>query len=226
MAAAVIPEREHFLPPSVSLSAENSPWPFANAFRTRGAAEIGDLASLGVRITGKPWPELVERAMVVPIHTTADSLAGLFVAGVGPRRPWDAQYRTFFEVVARHIGSDISEAKAYEEERRRAEALAQIDRAKTVFFSNASHEFRTPLTLILGPLRDMLAQANGTVTIQSDELDLVYRNSLRLLKLVNALLDFSQTKRTVSALSTSQRICRLSRPNSRAFFGPRSRPQV
>lgn len=84
------------------------------------------------------------------------------------------------------------EATAYEQERRRAEALAEIDRAKTAFFSNVSHEFRTPLTLMLGPIEDMLSRPDGAITVERDELNVVHRSGLRLLKLVNTLLDFSR----------------------------------
>jgi len=81
-----------------------------------------------------------------------------------------------------------------EAERRRAEALAEIDRGKTQFFSNISHEFRTPLTLMLGPLEEMKRESAGAVDHLplSRQLDLVHRNGLRLLKLVNTLLDFSR----------------------------------
>ncbi len=84
----------------------------------------------------------------------------------------------------------MANAQAYIAERRRAEALAEIDRAKTTFFSNVSHELRTPLTLMLGPVTDAHVSAGQSLT--GGALELVHRNGLRLRKLVNALLDFSR----------------------------------
>src|SRR5262245_34634041 len=66
----------------------------------------------------------------------------------------------FFELVGNHVPTMVSNARAYEEERKRAEALAELDQAKTVFFSNVSHEFRTPLTFMLGPVEELLAKSN------------------------------------------------------------------
>ena len=80
--------------------------------------------------------------------------------------------------------------RAREAERERAEALAELDRAKTDFFSNVSHEFRTPLSLILGPAEDALAEAEDDE--QGERLNVVFRNALRLQKLVNNLLEFSR----------------------------------
>jgi PAS domain S-box-containing protein len=87
----------------------------------------------------------------------------------------------------------VREQSAREEERQRAETLAELDRAKTLFFSNVSHEFRTPLTLSLAPLQDALSDSTHPLDpIQRERLELVHRNSIRLLKLVNTLLDFSR----------------------------------
>jgi signal transduction histidine kinase len=108
-------------------------------------------------------------------------------------RALDDDYRTFFGLVATQIASGLADARALEEERRRAEALAVLDRAKTTFFSNVSHEFRTPLTLMISPLEELLA--GGAAALPADALatlDVSHRNSLRLLKLVNTLLDFSR----------------------------------
>src|SRR4029453_46433 len=119
--------------------------------------------------------------------------AGVMVAGASARLKLDEGYRSFFELVAPQILTAVTKARAYEEERKRAEALAELDRAKTVFFSNVSHEFRTPLTLMLGPLEQALSAGDGTLAPpQHAELEVVHRNGLRLLKLVNTLLDFAR----------------------------------
>lgn len=68
--------------------------------------------------------------------------------------------------------------------------LGELDAAKTVFFSNVSHEFRTPLSLMLGPLEDALASPEQA--LRGDAIQMVHRNTLRLLRLVNALLDFAR----------------------------------
>ena len=83
------------------------------------------------------------------------------------------------------------------EARERAEALAELDRAKTDFFDNISHEFRTPLTLILGPLDDALA---GQRCLDDNDLDMLRRNARRLLRLVNSLLEFSRIEANRAAL--------------------------
>ena len=113
--------------------------------------------------------------------------------GLHPGRAFDDTYRHFVRRIAEQIAIGLASARAYEQERQRAEALAEIDRAKTAFFSNVSHEFRTPLALMLGPLEEVLPEARERLGPERHEqLVTVRRNALRLLKLVNTLLDFSR----------------------------------
>ncbi len=148
-----------------------------------------------ITILGGAFSEPVKSGIVLPIASFGQTATlGVLVAGISPSRELDEGYRSFYELFAGQISVLVRNAQAYEEERRRAEALAELDRAKTVFFNNVSHEFRTPLTLILGPLEDILSNKNGSkvTTEEREQLQLVHRNSLRLLKLVNTLLDFSR----------------------------------
>jgi signal transduction histidine kinase/serine phosphatase RsbU (regulator of sigma subunit) len=72
--------------------------------------------------------------------------------------------------------------------------LQELDSVKTQFFANVSHELRTPLTLSLGPVEAMLGEeaAAGGGSERAARLEMVRRNQLRLLKLINDLLDFSK----------------------------------
>jgi signal transduction histidine kinase len=174
----------------------SAPWPLAEVLGGHAPHIVSDLGSrFGRAFPGGVWNQSPNQAALIAIPARGDTgRKGVLVAGLNPFRLFDDDYRRFLELAAGEIGSSIANAQAYEEERRRAEALAEIDRAKTIFFSNISHEFRTPLALMLGPLEDALNERSTTVLgeIQRDRVEVAHRNALRLLRLVNSLLDFSR----------------------------------
>lgn len=141
-----------------------------------------------------PWPKAPSHALVVPIIPQGISQAtGVFIAGLNPHRPIDDVTTNLARLFVGQLSAALSSSQAYELERRKAESLAELDRAKTAFFSNVSHEFRTPLTLMLGPTSDLLTGEFGPLTgEQQHQLELLHRNGLRLQKLVNTLLEFSR----------------------------------
>ncbi|WP_280357393.1 SpoIIE family protein phosphatase [Nocardia otitidiscaviarum] len=180
--AAVSP----LLPPSLSDLAPGAP-----ARPTRAdSREIADLAAV-VPGLAEAFPDgAPERALVLPLGEGA--IIGALVVGISPRRPLDEQYRGFCRLLADQLASALAAAVSYEQQCRRADALAEIDRAKTAFLTNVSHEFRTPLTLLLGPLDDALAEADAADAVLGDRLHTARRNAGRLLRLVDSLLDFSR----------------------------------
>lgn len=181
-------------PISVDLAdSKDSEWPFHAVMQSNRAVEITDVIQRHGELPGGVWPEAPHTARIMPIRASGQERAtGFLIAGVSPRLPLDDQYRAFFDLLTTQIATTVANARAYEAERRRAEALAELDRAKTTFFSNVSHEFRTPLTLMLGPVADILAETDSLPASQRDRLEIAHRNGLRLQKLVNTLLDFSR----------------------------------
>jgi PAS domain S-box-containing protein len=144
------------------------------------------------RMPSGAWEVTPDKAIVLPVGQTAANLPyGFLVVGLNPYRLLDEKYASFFNLIADQVGASISDINILLEQRRRTEALAEIDRAKTIFFSNISHEFRTPLTLLLGPIEDTL-QDPGNIEGTKLRMDTAYRNALRMQKLVNTLLEFSR----------------------------------
>jgi signal transduction histidine kinase len=175
----------------------------ANRYRVlEGLAERFELETIG------PYPEPPRSAVLLPISSPgALTPQALLVVGVSPRLILDDPYRAFFERLAGAMATSVASARAHEEQRRRAEQLSALDRAKTTFFSNVSHEFRTPLTLLSGPLEDELAERESPLPeARRERLATAHRNTLRLIKLVNVLLDFSRIEagRTMARYQPTQ----------------------
>ena len=180
--------------PQIELS-DDGHWPIGQVLRTGEQCVVQLCSPQSAAWPSGPWRVPPTQAVVLPILPSGKKgCAGVLIAGLNPLRKLDAGYQNFLGLVTAQIASNLARADAFEEEKKRAAALAEIDRAKTVFFSNASHEFRTPLSLMLGPLDDMLVRAPSepAVKVERHELELMQRNGQRLLKLVNTLLDFSR----------------------------------
>ncbi|RKH10203.1 response regulator [Corallococcus sp. CA053C] len=173
----------------------DGPWPFAaSAESGPRTVELRGAPWEGLGVACGPYEEPPAHALVLPVLPAGMTEPfGYLVAGVSPRRALDDAYRGFYEQLQGTLTTAVVNVRAYEAEAQRVEALAAIDRAKTAFFSNVSHEFRTPLTLILGPLEESLADTSSPLPpVQRERQELTHRNALRLLKLVNSLLDFSR----------------------------------
>jgi len=155
---------------------------------------VDDLAERFGDLPAGSWGVAPAQALLVPlVPSRGGEPHGVLVAALNRYRLLDEGYRGFVELIAGQLAAAVAGARAYDEERRRAEDLAELDRAKTAFFTNVSHELRTPLTLMLGPAEDALAdRVRPLAPAQRERVEMMHRNAQRLLKLVNTLLDFSR----------------------------------
>src|SRR5262249_6900972 len=174
------------VPAVVDLTAGNDPWQLSVVTTTRNAASIDNVPDLIGRSMRVPEMTPVS-ALALPIASRGESdLAAILVAGASPMRPLE-ESRTFHSLVAGQLETAIANARAKQYARERARALAELDRAKTLFFSNISHELRTPLTLLMAPLDETLTRGR-LEEADRQSLELARRGGDRLLKLVNSLL--------------------------------------
>lgn len=182
------------LPHLAAEALATSPWQLEQAIHSSKIEIITDLLHTFGNLPSGAWKQSPDRALLIPITYGGQKLAAsVMVVGLNPYRLLDDKYLSFFQLIADQVSTSLGNIHAYEQERKRAEALAELDRAKTTFFSNVSHEFRTPLTLMLGPLEEVIREASSNLqSTQQENLEIAHRNALRLLKLVNNLLDFSR----------------------------------
>jgi PAS domain S-box-containing protein len=180
----------HPAAPEILPGIGHSVWPVEKP--AHGEPELIELADGALKLPTGAWREPPTRALVLPLLQQGGAPLGFLVAALNRHRRLDDGYRGFVELVAGHVAAGVGSARSYQVQQQRAETLTELDAAKTAFFSNVSHEFRTPLTLILGPVDELLRRTTGVDEQARQELELIHRNGLRLSKLVNTLLDFSR----------------------------------
>jgi len=193
LGGAGIKDISDFNPAAVDFQEDGRNLALPESARNRRCASREDLSSRFKRVPAGPWSDPPTSAVVMTLPSSRPhEPAGFLVAGISARLKLDQFYRDFFDLARTQIATAIAHARAFEEERKRAEALAEIDRAKTTFFSHVSHELRTPLTLCFRRSKNCRAMKPVCLRPQSSNSELVNRNGRRLLRLVNTLLDFSR----------------------------------
>ncbi|MBA1289440.1 ATP-binding protein [Pseudomonas japonica] len=169
------------------------PFAVSPAIASTHPCPVSGLSPMFGGTTCGPYDQVPDNAFLLPLWVPGDALpVAIVLAGASARLPLNKAYEDLFSLLTGTLSAGYANARFYEEERERAEALAALDKAKTTFFSNVSHEFRTPLTLMLGPLEDALLHPEDLPPHQLERLTLAHRSALRLLKLVNSLLDFAR----------------------------------
>jgi len=177
-------------PEHLALHEDAGVWPLDRMEITRAPLLVEGLRGRLTGAAGGCYEEDPDAAYLIPIIVpSVEEPIALVLAGVSSRLPIDEAHRSFYALLGSALNAGFANARTFEEAQARAEALARLDRAKVAFFSNVSHEFRTPLTLMLAPLEEALTRDQQPE--DRENLVVAHRNALRLLKLVNSLLDFS-----------------------------------
>lgn len=136
-----------------------------------------------------PLREPSRALLVVPLISDGKIIGSISLRQTSQFRRWQASEIELAQAVASQAAIAVQQSRLYQKTRQQAERLMELDRQKTEFFQNVSHEFRTPLTLMIGPLEASVTQHQD---FPYDQAAIALRNSRRLLRLVNQLLDLQR----------------------------------
>ena len=151
-----------------------------------------------------PLREPARALLVVPLLSDGQLIGSITLRQTHKFRHWLTSEIDLAQAVASQAAIAVQQSRLYQKTRQQAERLLELDRQKTEFFQNVSHEFRTPLTLMIGPLESVVAQEKA---LPYDQSAIALRNSRKLLRLVNQLLDIQRLD--AGRMQSSFRPCNL-----------------
>ena len=140
-------------------------------------------------VSEQPFRNPARALLVVPLILDGKIIGSISLRQNRQPRRWQPSEIELAQAVAVQAAIAVHQSRLYQKTRQQAEQLLELDQQKTEFFQNISHEFRTPLTLMIGPLESAIAQHQG---LSHDQATVALRNSRRLLRLVNQLLDLQR----------------------------------
>jgi signal transduction histidine kinase len=166
-------------------------WPFAQAFTENDMLYIEDASELVQGFQVRCWEDLPTAAVMFSLTEKGSKTPmAIVIVGLNYRRPFDRQYREWLRLLQSTLLNGLTAVRSTENEAVQQQSARQLDRAKEIFFSNIAHELKSPLTLISGPINDLLDR----VTDRSSKtlLEMAQRNVSRLTRLISSLMDFSR----------------------------------
>lgn len=136
-----------------------------------------------------PLRQSARALLVVPLLSDGKIIGSISLREAQQPRLWKQMDIGLAQAVAAQAAIAVQQSRLYQKTRQQAERLLELDRQKTEFFQNISHEFRTPLTLMMGPLESVVSQKQG---LPYEQAEIALRSCRRLLRLVNQLLDIQR----------------------------------
>ena len=136
-----------------------------------------------------PLRSIARSLLIVPLISDGKIIGSISMRQNREPRQWQPEEISLVQAVAAQAAIAVQQANLFQKTRQQAQQLLELDRQKTEFFQNLSHEFRTPLTLTIGPLEAAIEKSNP---LPYDQSVIALRNCRRLLRLVNQLLDIQR----------------------------------
>ena len=173
-------------------SDENDWWPISQGLFGRQCVLVKDCSRLIEGISLRAWDKLPESAVVLPIGdgAFADTPRGLLILGLNVRSLLDAEHEEWLLSLQSFANASLNSTWARESEQEVLLRNEKMEKAKTAWFQGAAHDLRSPLTLVAGPLDDVMRTSLNPS--QRQLLGLANRNLARIQRLVDSLLDFSR----------------------------------
>lgn len=167
-------------------------WPLEEALYHGQCVVMNDCSRLVEGLPIRQWDYLPESAIVIPICSDRSNPIpdAFLIAGLNLQCPLDTLYEDWIHVLRSNIGSSLASVKESERAEQRRLEEERMARAQTAWFQGAAHDLRSPLTLVAGPLDDVLR--TSLTLAQRQSLTLASQSVTRIQRLVDTLLDFSR----------------------------------
>jgi signal transduction histidine kinase/DNA-binding response OmpR family regulator/putative methionine-R-sulfoxide reductase with GAF domain len=149
----------------------------------------------------------VQTLVILPLATKGQPMGIIELEFLSRPRRFDPAQINLMLTMANSSATALENAQLYEEQRKTAEKLRELDKLKSQFLANMSHELRTPLNSIIGFSRVILKGIDGPTTeLQQQDLTAIYTAGEHLLKLINDVLDISKIEAGKMELAYDEQI--------------------